>query len=100
MDEDPGKEEEKFDFTPEGEGYLSLDEARILALQAANATPGDYGSQYQGISMVFESVEDSENEDYYVVTLSFRPQTGFSGSPGQEQFFIEKEGPVAASTSV
>ena len=27
--EDKGKEEEKFDFTPEGEGYISLAEARV-----------------------------------------------------------------------
>ena len=35
MAEDQGKEEEKFDFTPELEGYISLDEARVLALQHA-----------------------------------------------------------------
>ncbi len=30
-----------------------------------------------------------------MVTLSFRPQGAFAGTPGQEQFFIEKEGEVA-----
>jgi len=45
--------------------------------------------------MVFESVDDSENEDYYVRTLFFWPQDDFSGIPGKEQFFIEKEGTVA-----
>ena len=45
--------------------------------------------------MVFEAVEAIEEEDYYVVTLAFRPQDDFSGPPGQEQFFIEKEGTVA-----
>ena len=97
MAEDQGKEEEKFDFTGEGEvvDYISLAQARLLAMQTARETPGEYGSQYQGVSMAFESVQDSENEDYYVVTLSFRPQGDFSGIPGQEQFFIEKEGTVA-----
>ena len=37
MAEDQGKEEEKFDFTPEGEavGYISLDQARVLAMRHA-----------------------------------------------------------------
>ena len=84
MAEDQGKEEEKFDFTREGEavGYISLAQARLLAIQTARESPGEYGSQYQGIPMVLEGVEDSENEDYYVVTLSFRPQGNFSGTPG------------------
>ena len=37
MAEDQGKEEEKFDFTGEGEavGYISLAQAGVLALQTA-----------------------------------------------------------------
>ena len=37
MAEDQGKEEEKFDFTLEGEavGYISLDQARVLAMRHA-----------------------------------------------------------------
>ena len=37
MAQDEGKEEEKLEFTPEGEtrGYISLDQARVLALQHA-----------------------------------------------------------------
>ena len=84
MAEDREKEEEKFDFTAEGEGYISLAEASVLAVRTAVASPGEYGSQYQGVPMAFQAVEDSENEDYYVVTLALRPQTAFSGRPGQE----------------
>ena len=69
MAEDNGKEEEKFDFTPEGEGYISLDEARVLAMRTAVETPGDYGRQYQGVAMAVQAVEDSENEDYYQETI-------------------------------
>ena len=98
MAQDEGKQdEEKFDFTPEGEvvGYISLDQARILAMRSAREAPGDYGRQFVNTNMAFEVVEDAETEDHYVVTLSFRPQGQFSGRPGQEQFFIEKEGTVA-----
>ncbi len=64
-------------------------------MQTAGETPGNYSRRYRDVPMVFEGVEDSETEDYYLVTLSFRPQGQFSGSPGQEQFFIEKEGTLA-----
>ena len=95
MAEDKGKEEEKFDFTAEGEGYISLAEARVLAVRTAVETPGDYGRQYQGVTMVFEAVESGEDEDFYNITLSFRPQGNFDGTPGQEQFVVGKEGTIA-----
>ena len=95
MAEDKGKEDEKFDFTPEGEGYISLDEARVLAMRTASATPGDYGRDFRRTTMVFEVVESTETEDHYTVVLSVRPQGNFDGTPGQEQFVIGKEGTVA-----
>ena len=97
MAEDQGKEEEKFGFTGEGEavGYISLAQARVLAMTTARETPGEYGSQYQNVSMAFETVTATEDEDFYNITLSFRPQGDFSGVPGQEQFFVHKEGTVA-----
>ena len=95
MSGDPGKEEEKFDFTSEGEGYISLDEARVLAMRTAVDSPGDYGSQYQGVAMVFDIVEGTETDDHYMVILSFHPRDKFSGTPGQERFFVGKEGTIA-----
>lgn len=97
MAREEGKEEEKFDFTAEGEsfGYISLDQASILAMQTARETPGAYGPGFSETQMAFDVVEANETEDYYEVTLSYRPQGAFTGPPGQEQFFIEKEGAVA-----
>jgi hypothetical protein len=56
MAKDQGKEEEKFDFTDEGEavGYISLEQAGVLAMRTARETPGEYGSNYQGVPMAFE----------------------------------------------
>ena len=96
--EDSFDKEDKFDaFTPEGEalGYISLPQARLLAMETARDSPGDYGASFQGTPMVFDAVEEKEDEDYYVVSLSFRPAGHFRGEPGLEQFFIEKEGRVA-----
>ena len=91
------KDEEKFEFTAEGEalGYISLDQAQVLAMSTAREAPGVYGTTYRDIPMAFEVVENADTEDHYVITLSFRPQGQFTGTPGQEQFFIEKEGAVA-----
>ena len=95
--EDEGKQEEKFEFTPEGEalGYISLDQARVLAMGSAREAPGGYGRRFRNVPMAFDVAEAEETEDYYVITLSYCPQGEFAGRPGQEQFFIEKEGTVA-----
>ena len=58
MAEDQGKEEEKFEFTGEGEAvnYISLAQARLLAIRTATEPPGEYGSQYRRIQMVFDQL--------------------------------------------
>jgi homoserine kinase len=44
------KEEGEFDFTSEGEalGYISLAQARLLAMQMVRETPSDHGSRFSG----------------------------------------------------
>jgi len=95
MAEDQGKEVEKFDFTSEGEGYISLDEARILAMQTAVALPGDYARDFPMVTMVFSVMESSETDDHYIVKLTVRPQGNFDGTPGQEEFVVGKNGTIA-----
>lgn len=97
MVDEEDKKEEKFDFDATGEalGYISLEQARVVAMRAARDNPGNYGRAFEGVRMVFDIVEQEEGEDYYIVTLSFRPEGDYTGTPGQEQFFIEKEGTVA-----
>lgn len=93
MAEDPGKQEEKLEFTPEGEalGYISLDQGRVLAMRTAAETPGTYGSSFANKPMAFEVVEAEETEDHYVITLGFRPQGEYAGRPGREQFSFRKK---------
>ena len=45
MSQDGGSKEEKFDFDTAGEalGYISLAQARLLAMQTAREAPGEYG---------------------------------------------------------
>ena len=92
MSEDPGKKEEKFDLSPELEGYISLDEARVLALQHARDNREVYGP-YAEVELVFEVVDAGETEDFYEVTLSYLPPGNFQ-APGTERITINKAGPI------
>ena len=69
--EDKNNEQEKFDFTAEGERYISLDEARVLAMRTALESPGDYGRNFRRVAMVFEVSSLEETDDFYEVILSF-----------------------------
>ena len=92
MAEDPGKKDEKFDLSPELEGYISLDEARVLALQHARDNREVYGP-YAEVELVFEVVDAGETEDFYEVTLSYLPPGNFQ-APGTERITINKAGPI------
>ena len=90
-----------FDFTLEGEalGYFSLDQARVLAMRTARETPGDYGRRFRTANMAFEVVEDTETEDHYVVTLSFRPGGEFTGTLGASSSSSPKRGRYLSAKS-
>ncbi len=96
MAEDQGKKEDQFGFTPEGEtlGYISLDEARVLAMEHARDHRSFYGWRYVWRKLVWAVVSQEESEDYYDIRLSYRPAAGFRGEPGIEQFTIDKIGEV------
>ena len=99
MAEDQGKEEEEqqLKFTPEGEdvGYISLDEARVLALRTASEDTDFYGPAYSDQGLVHEELDAAEGDDYYRVRLSYRPVGDFRGTPGVELFTIDKVGTAA-----
>ena len=97
MVEDEGKkEEEKFELDSAGEslGYISLEQARILAIQHARDNTDFYGPTYGGVNLVWEITSQEEGEDFYDIRLSFRPAGRFRGEPGVEQLIIDKTGNV------
>ena len=96
MEEENKPDEEKLEFTPEGEtlGYISLDQARVRAIEHARDNREFYGPRYSRGELVWEVVSQEESEDYYDIRLSYRPATGFSGKPGVVQFIIDKTGPI------
>ena len=85
MTEDESKQDqETLEFTREGEtlGYISLDQATVLAMRVTRDAPGAYGRRFRNVPMAFEIVEDTETEDHYIV-MSFRPEGPFTGTPGR-----------------
>lgn len=97
MAENQGDKEDKFDpFDPSGQtlGYISLEQARVLAMRHAAENPDFYGPAYSGINLVREVTSQEEGEDYYDIKLSFRPAGRYRGEPGVEQFIIDKTGAI------
>ncbi len=98
--EDDQKKEQQFGFTLEGEaiGYVSLDQARVLAIRHARENTAFYvemlGSAYAGVNFVWDLVSQEENEDYNEIKLSFWPVGRFRGEPGLEHFIIDKIGTI------
>ena len=78
------KRDEKFDFNAEGDalGYISLDQARVQAIEHARNNTG--------VGPVWEVSTAHQRDDYYDIRLSFRPFRSFRGEPGVERFVLEK----------
>ena len=95
-EKDGKKGEEKFEFTPEGEvlGYISLDQARVLAMEHAKDHSDFYSPSYSALNLVWDVIDAKERDDHYDVRLSFRPSGRFSGVPGIDQFIIDKNGDI------
>ena len=64
MAEEGKKEEEKFELDSAGQAlvYISLDQARVLAMRTARETPGDYGRRFRDVLMAFEVAEEEDSE--------------------------------------
>lgn len=89
-----GKKDEKFDFTPQGEavGFVTLDQARHIAIERAREESGNYGPSWQSVPMVFEVVDAEETEDDYSLSLSFRPDSEFTAHLVGNPFLAEPPG--------
>lgn len=89
---DEGEKTEKFDFTPEGEtlGYISMDQARVIAVKHARDNADFYGTTYSGVNLVWEVVNQEETEDFYEIRIEFRKSGRRRGEPGVEHMTINK----------
>ncbi|MBQ10158.1 MAG: hypothetical protein CMJ45_01245 [Planctomyces sp.] len=90
-----GRDENRIEFTPGGEGanYISLDQVLMLAFQHARNNREIYG-KFADVELVWALDRAHETGDFYDVRLSYRPAHDFRGRPGVEQFIIPKSGGV------
>ena len=72
MAEDKGKEEEKFDFTSEGEGYLSLDAAIVNARRLVRQDEQRYLDRTGWEEIVWSTRESDARDDSIKVILQFQ----------------------------
>ena len=94
MVEDKDKKEDSFDSAGEAIEYISLDQARILAIRHARENTDLYGRRYRNRELVWEVTSAESDEDYYHISLTFRPAGGFQGEPGVDRISIDKVGQV------
>ena len=73
---------------------LSLEAARLVALRQARQEKSVYAPQFQDIPLVWQVQESSEGDEFYYVTLTYRPSGNFDGSAGSEEFILSKTGTI------
>ncbi len=86
MADDSTKKPDVFDLAGERISYISLEEARVLAIEYAR----DNNDQ----AFVWQVNNQEEGDDFYEISLEFRPAGRFRGRSGVEQFVIDKVGTI------
>ena len=84
---------DSFEFDSSGEEiqYMSLMKARLFAIRHARENTDIYGPRLSQQTMVWDlSSAEEDDEDYYRIILTFRPAGKFLGTPGLEEFIIDK----------
>ena len=74
--------------------FISLDQARDIALDQARENQDFYGRRYARMDMAWEVVSQEEQADGYRVQLAYQLAHGFRGNPGVEEFTINRQGSV------
>ena len=92
--EDKNNEEEKFDFTAEGEGYISLDEAILSARQLVRQDEQRYLTRTGWEEIVWSTSESEAGDVSIKIILRFRqPDRGIAEEEnGLEEFLFDYNG--------
>ena len=75
-------------------GEISLDQARVIAIQHAREDTDFYGQEYGTVRLAWEVTSQEDTGNYYEIRLAYRPSGRFRGQPGVEQFTIGKTGNI------
>ena len=69
----PDETEDLFDSSGESQGYISIEQAGVLAIQHTQNNTEFYDSSIRHDSLVWEIECQVETDDFYEIRLSFRP---------------------------
>ncbi len=75
-----------------GGGFVSLEDARDIALGHARDNQDFYGRRYRKRQLAWEVLAQEEREDAYYIRLSFQPARGFRGEPGSRRLSSANRG--------
>ena len=76
------------------EGRISLEVARLRVIKYAQENLEVYGTEYSQVDLVWVVETATEDEEFYYVTLTYRPLEDFEGTPGKEEFITDKTGKI------
>ena len=76
------------------EGRISLEKARLVAVRYAQENREVYGPNYRDLHLVWEVESAEEKKDFYYVYLLYRPFGVSNGTPGREEFIMDKRGNI------
>ena len=100
-DQNEQEEEQPESQRPGSAGeFISLDQARGIALDQARENQDFYGRRFARMDMAWEVVSQEERADGYRVQLSYQLAYGFRGNPGVEEFTIDRQGSVQSRAIV
>ena len=86
---------DKFDaYGEEIGGYISLEQARVMAERDGIEHPELAGSRYRDQKIAFEVASAEEGDDYYYLDLSVQPVGKFRGQSGAVRYTIDKMGHI------
>ena len=76
------------------EGLISLEKARLEVIRYAQRNLEVYGPVYGNVPLVWEVKSAEEKVDFFYISLSYRPFSNFDGTPGTEDFIMDKTGRI------
>lgn len=82
------------DAAAAAEGRISLEKARLVAVKFAQENREVYGPDYKDLHLVWEVETAGEKGEFYYVYLLYHPFDDSSGTPGREEFIMDKRGNI------
>jgi hypothetical protein len=75
-------------------GNISLERARLEVIRYARDNKDVYVPEYQNALLVWEVETAEEQQEFYYIHLTYRPFGDFGGTPGREEFIVDKTGNI------